>query len=273
MPKDINLNRADIEWLLATHEDGRGPVDWSDESQRKRKGLDLRGAYLSKVDLSNLPLACMRGALSIFTSNENELERLEVAAVHLEGAKLFDTHLEGAILEMAHLEGVNLGHTHLLNADLCNAYLEGAWFYNSYVNEAMLIGAHLEGTNLLQAHFEGAHLGNAHLEGSYLGYTHLEGAYLIGACLEGKEVEINDIERIRKWKEDFPKMLHPAELRGTFFDTKTNLEGISLGNKKDGFVWLSDIHWDDVNVAVIDWTKVNMLGNELKALQKKRMMI
>ena len=28
--KDIKLSRADIEWLLATHEDGRGPVDWSD---------------------------------------------------------------------------------------------------------------------------------------------------------------------------------------------------------------------------------------------------
>src|SRR5438045_6849072 len=57
--KDIEpkLSRADIEWLLATHENGRGPIDWSDENQRKRKGLDLRGADLREVDLSNLPLA------------------------------------------------------------------------------------------------------------------------------------------------------------------------------------------------------------------------
>ena len=35
--KDIKLTRADIEWLLATHESGgvQGPVDWSDHSQRE----------------------------------------------------------------------------------------------------------------------------------------------------------------------------------------------------------------------------------------------
>lgn len=26
--KDIKLSRADIEWLLAMHENGRGPVEW-----------------------------------------------------------------------------------------------------------------------------------------------------------------------------------------------------------------------------------------------------
>ena len=55
--KDIKLSRADVEWLLATHENGRGPVDWSDESQHARKGLDLRGADLHELDLSRLPLA------------------------------------------------------------------------------------------------------------------------------------------------------------------------------------------------------------------------
>src|SRR5437879_1461116 len=37
----VRLERADIEWLLATHEDGRGPVDPHDERQRGRVGLDL----------------------------------------------------------------------------------------------------------------------------------------------------------------------------------------------------------------------------------------
>lgn len=58
------LTRADVEWLLATHENGRGPVDWSDKSQRERKGLDLRSADLQNVNLSRLPLACMIGGLS-----------------------------------------------------------------------------------------------------------------------------------------------------------------------------------------------------------------
>src|SRR5690348_8942786 len=55
--KGIKLTRADVEWLLAAHENGRGPIDWSDEGQRAREGLDLRGADLSKEDLSGLPLA------------------------------------------------------------------------------------------------------------------------------------------------------------------------------------------------------------------------
>src|SRR5947207_10207525 len=49
--KDIRLSRADIEWLLATHDNGRGPVDWNDANMWRRKGLDLRGADLRQVDL------------------------------------------------------------------------------------------------------------------------------------------------------------------------------------------------------------------------------
>ena len=56
---DIKLSRVDIEWLLETHENGRGPVDWSDEHQREREGLDLRGA-----DLGDLPLAGICGGLT-----------------------------------------------------------------------------------------------------------------------------------------------------------------------------------------------------------------
>ena len=37
--KDIKLSRADIEWLLAMHEGGRGPVEWSDERQRELRYL------------------------------------------------------------------------------------------------------------------------------------------------------------------------------------------------------------------------------------------
>src|SRR5947208_68340 len=42
--KDIELNRADVEWLLATHENGRGAVDGDQLGQHER--LNLHGAIL-----------------------------------------------------------------------------------------------------------------------------------------------------------------------------------------------------------------------------------
>lgn len=62
--KDIRLCRPDIEWLLANHEEGRGPIDWSDERQRERLGLDLRGADLRGIDLNHLPLARIQAGLA-----------------------------------------------------------------------------------------------------------------------------------------------------------------------------------------------------------------
>src|SRR2546423_1145876 len=54
--KDIKLSRSDVEWLLATHDNGHGPLHWSDVRAREREGIDVRGAILSRVDLSYLPL-------------------------------------------------------------------------------------------------------------------------------------------------------------------------------------------------------------------------
>ena len=57
---EATLTRADVEWLLANHEHGRGPIDWSDEQQHGREGLDLRGVHLDGENLSYLPLARLR---------------------------------------------------------------------------------------------------------------------------------------------------------------------------------------------------------------------
>src|SRR5690349_6142189 len=62
--RDVTLTRADVEWLLVNHDNGEGPVDWSDSSQRNRQGLDLRGARLAGEDLSRLPLARLLGGLT-----------------------------------------------------------------------------------------------------------------------------------------------------------------------------------------------------------------
>jgi uncharacterized protein YjbI with pentapeptide repeats len=163
--RNIELSRADVEWLLATHEDmgGHGPINWSDESQRERVGLDLRGANLCKVDLSSLPLAKMIG--NIIISKE---EQYNPEAIQLEGAILIGTHLEGASLMSVHLEGFDLRVAHLESTLLMGAHLEKANLSVGFLKEAFLGMAHLEGADLSFAHLESADLSYAHLEGTNL---------------------------------------------------------------------------------------------------------
>ena len=189
--KDIKLSRADIEWLLSTHDNNRGPVDWNDESQRERWGLDLTGADLRGEQLNNLPLArIIAGPMKYSLNRQVEfatfhLERVELRAAHLEGAIPTNTHLEGANLTGAHLEGAILFEARLEGANLASAHLEQAELRAAHLEQANLASAHLEGAELLLAHLEGAILTTAHLEGADLDYAHLEGADLVNSHLEG----------------------------------------------------------------------------------------
>jgi uncharacterized protein YjbI with pentapeptide repeats len=118
------LSRADIEWLLATHEEGRGPVDWDDVTQRNRLGLDLRGANLSGLDLHGLPLARLRGGLTgpdFFRATESERVK---ASVEMKRTILTFSHMEGAALTCGHLEGAKLDDVRLEGADLYGLHLE-----------------------------------------------------------------------------------------------------------------------------------------------------
>jgi hypothetical protein len=163
---DSKLSRADIEWLLATHNNGHGHIDWGDTSQRQLRGLNLCGANLSHQDLSYLPLANMIG------------------------------------------------------------------------NEDMNLPVNLAGAKLSHAHFEGAQLSKVNLSNSSLEDSHLEGADLTLADLHG------------------------ANLSGVYFDGETKLNQIFLGNKDHDAASLVDIHWGEVNIAVVDWSSLSKLGNE-----------
>ena len=136
--KDVKLDRADVEWLLATHENGQGPVDWGDEAQRTRQGIDLRGADLRKADLRRLPLASLLAGLNEKERTETTLEQRLLTAVHLEEANLEEARLEGAILYSAHLEGANLHKAHLEKARLYRAHLEGAYLRYAHLGGALL---------------------------------------------------------------------------------------------------------------------------------------
>lgn len=95
--KDVKLSRADVEWLLSTHESGgmRGLVDCSDERQREREGLDVRGARLQEENLGGLPLARIRGGLTLDECMRSSKEQREMAAVHLQEAKLWKAKSHG----------------------------------------------------------------------------------------------------------------------------------------------------------------------------------
>lgn len=159
--KGIKLTRADIEWLLVTHENGQGPIDWNNEQQHNRWGLDLRGADLSQVNLRNLPLARVRGGLSREEWETATLKQRDAAAVHMEGSDLSGAHLEGAVLEGAHLEGASLRYTCMREVNLFRAYLNNAYLRGAHLEQAILKGTRMEGAYLFEAHLGGADLRKA----------------------------------------------------------------------------------------------------------------
>ncbi len=145
--RDIKLSRADVEWLLATHENGSGPIEWNCENQRRGEGLDLRGADLRSVDLHGLPLTCIRSGLNRSEAIVANLEQRRMAAVNLEGSNLSMTHLEGAYLGFAHLEGANLFRAHLEGADFYGGHFEGAYLKEAYLGGASLRTCFFDGAS------------------------------------------------------------------------------------------------------------------------------
>jgi uncharacterized protein YjbI with pentapeptide repeats len=175
-----------------------------------------------------------------------QLARTILSGAHLEGADFRGVvFVEKAQLSRAYLEGADLSKTHMVGADL-----EGA----------TLCGAHLEGANLMKAKLGSAILREANLkevnlEGAILSEVHLEGATLCGAHLEGADLSKAHLEG--------------ADLRLVFFDNATRLDGAVLSDEKQGSILLADVSWGGVNLTVVDWISLKMLGDEHGARQWK----
>lgn len=271
--KGVRLNRADVEWLVAAEEQGSAQESKGDgTSQKPPPGLDVRGADLSGVDLSHLPLVRLRAGLSLEEGRHATVEQSRAAAANLAKADLSQAQLQGAqlswatldeaVLVEAHLEGADLGKAGLVRAILAGTYLEGADLTKAHLEGSTLLEAHLEGALLRGAYLEGAYLFEAHLEGARLGGAYLEGTGLLGTHFEGKALERDELKRLRAWMPHFPEVLPAADLRGIFLNSRTQLAGIHAGNDQYGYIALADVHWGDVNLTVVDWTGLKRLGDE-----------
>jgi uncharacterized protein YjbI with pentapeptide repeats len=269
----IILDRADVEWLLATHESGgmRGPVDRSDPDQRGREGVDIRGADLRRADLRGLPLARVRGGLDAY-------ELLEVGRRHSIDTAHISGHGPGALFEATaaqrEMAGVQLTGASLRGVDMSDgvlgsAHLEGVSLLEARLESAYLEGAHLEWAYLGAARLDEADLAGAHLQGADLSGAHLERASLTRAQLGGKRMAPEHLQVLRLASERFPDVLTPAVLCRVFFDPATTLDHVRLGGKEYGAASVADVRWGGVNLAVVDWASVHALGYEDEARQSR----
>ncbi|MBA3823933.1 MAG: pentapeptide repeat-containing protein, partial [Ktedonobacterales bacterium] len=160
--REVRLSRADVEWLLATHEDGRGPVTLADLAQKDHIGIDLRGAKLEKVDLSGLPLTRMLGGLTHEERRKSTHLQRHMAAINLEEANLDRCPLQQAALGRARLQHANFEYAELQEADLGGARLQGTSLRGAKLGKAYLRRAFFDAaTNFDEVEMRDSHFGCA----------------------------------------------------------------------------------------------------------------
>jgi hypothetical protein len=99
---------------------------------------------------------------------------------------------------------------------------------------------------LIRARLEGAVLTDADLEGADLRGAHLEEVHLLRACVAR------------------------ANLQRVFFNLVTNLDRTAFSNAKGESAFLAGVHWNGVDLSMVDWSTVKVLGDESKARQQKK---
>lgn len=215
----VSLDRADIEWLLASHDNGQGPVEWSDELPQRRTGLDLRGAcVIEGTDLDRLPLTRLRGGL---TFEERWALRTAPPFLCLRRVALMGVRLQEAVLHYAHLQEAILRYAQLERADLWEAHLEGV----------VLIGANLQGADLRRTYLQGADLRGASLQGADLRGASCSQINLFDAVLvdgNGVGPSLADVQ----WGETNLSLVDWSQIR-ILGDEQRASQPIADGKKKD----------------------------------------
>jgi uncharacterized protein YjbI with pentapeptide repeats len=216
----MRLSRADVEWLLATHQGGRKSIDPEDHSQRNRHGVDLRRADVAGVDLSGLPLIHLWGGSATMSS---------LASRGADAARMRGTVLVGADLRGATLCWVDLTGANLTNATLQHADLRWANFTN-----ARLVRVRLEETFPYFATWRGANLTGASLGLSGLSFGDLEEANL--TRIHGAQARFEQTRLCRA-------TLCAANLRQARF-RHANLDGADLTGADLSYARLEEVSLD-----------------------------
>jgi uncharacterized protein YjbI with pentapeptide repeats len=244
----IKIERADVEWLLATHEsDGlRGPVNWDDERQRGRKGIDLRGAQLNGVNMTRLPMARIIAGSSVYDTEPNAGKEVTEAIMQKAAIHLVGVDLSGADLQGANLRGAEIRSAHLNSARMERAVLSSACLDYSDLDRADLSHSVLDSASFLQANLTHADLRN----------TIMWSADFRDASLDDAHLEAASARAVR---------FGGAALHRAIFSAETDLAFAVLADGEVDIVKLADVNWRDVNLSVVDWAKVKRLGDEVVA--------
>lgn len=234
--EEAQLIEAHLEWAVLAEANLEGAC---------LSGAHMEGAALSRASLRKADFGPVRYILPpskpgwsvkigdvqelgwAEVGNVQEPDRAEVDDVQEEEHEYEEYRVSGAFLE-----GVNFNAAHLEEANLYNAFLAGADFTE----------AHLESTDLTKAHLEDQEDAEERVRVSYY-FRYGSGGHSV--------IRLSDISR-------------PTNLHRVFFSMTTLLYGAIFGHG-DKSAKLSDIHWGDVNISVINWGAIRILGDEYEA--------
>ncbi len=253
--KGITLTRADVEWLLATHEDeGKTGLLLWDKPQSKsnsahRHGLDLRGADVRSAKLEELPLVGLWGGLPMSAWLEATPEQREQAAIHLEHASLKRAHLEGSCLSSAYLDNADIGDAYLIACDLVGASMVYCRALRAHLERSNFTDAQMERISASNANFAQTHLCQANLL-----HANLEGANLESADLSGAHLESANLRRAQAKRTDFREAQLP----------RANLSEAHLEKADLSSALLEHAHLDQAHLEQCDLTFANLEGADLR---------
>jgi uncharacterized protein YjbI with pentapeptide repeats len=153
----------------ADHGERKGPFD-RQETNLRLTGVDVLWLAARTVagSAENRAVAAASDTLWHAQVDVAIAVGLDLSALSLEGADLFEANLSHAVLSGARLMGADLTATDLSDATLFRANLAAANLGAANLSGATLFGANLSGAVLLGVNLSGANLGETQLSGATL---------------------------------------------------------------------------------------------------------